>query len=216
MAYADLDSIFTPGAGVAVTTTVWNQLHDNLDYLYERGPYICTNATRPGSPFNGQWIYETDTQRDFQYSSSAWRLVGGLGAPRCRVRRTSSQSFTTGTPAAVSFTGSDIYDEGAMHDPSTNPSRITIPTGCGGQYSIGASVKLSSATTWDLYVKINGGANSYAQIQGTGSRLSIHSEYPMSAGDYFEIFVVQVSGGSLNADAESLNSPVAWCSWTRP
>lgn len=32
----------------------------------------CTNATRPASPSNGDFIYETDTGRYFKYVTSAW------------------------------------------------------------------------------------------------------------------------------------------------
>jgi len=33
---------------------------------------ICTSSTRPGSPFEGQQIYETDTKRSWTYNGSQW------------------------------------------------------------------------------------------------------------------------------------------------
>lgn len=41
----------------------------------------CTSTTRPTSPWNGQWIYETDTQniRRWSSSSNVWHLLGGSG-----------------------------------------------------------------------------------------------------------------------------------------
>ena len=33
---------------------------------------VCTSTTRPASPFEGQRIYETDTNRELLYDGSAW------------------------------------------------------------------------------------------------------------------------------------------------
>ena len=35
-------------------------------------PGVCTSSTRPASPFEGQMIYETDTDKVLVYSGSAW------------------------------------------------------------------------------------------------------------------------------------------------
>ena len=43
------------------------------------GTIICTSSTRPASPFEGQTIYETDTDLRYTYSGSAWVMDGGLG-----------------------------------------------------------------------------------------------------------------------------------------
>lgn len=36
---------------------------------------VCTSTTRPAAPFEGQTIYETDTDRVYTYNGSAWTLV---------------------------------------------------------------------------------------------------------------------------------------------
>lgn len=41
---------------------------------------ICTSSTRPASPFEGQKIYETDTNRELTYDASAWVQTVELGA----------------------------------------------------------------------------------------------------------------------------------------
>lgn len=38
-------------------------------------PGVCTSSTRPASPFEGQVIYETDTDKIMSYNGSAWRFV---------------------------------------------------------------------------------------------------------------------------------------------
>jgi hypothetical protein len=43
------------------------------------GIYICTSTTRPSSPFEGQHIYETDTDADYKYDGSDWVELGGGG-----------------------------------------------------------------------------------------------------------------------------------------
>ena len=49
------------------------------DYLMEQVITTCTSGTRPSSPNEGQFIYETDTNRYYVYNSS-WRTVGSAGA----------------------------------------------------------------------------------------------------------------------------------------
>jgi hypothetical protein len=43
-------------------------------------PGVCTSTTRPSSPFEGQVIYETDTDLTYMYSGSAWTQVSGSTA----------------------------------------------------------------------------------------------------------------------------------------
>lgn len=53
-------------------------LNDNADSIDAAvGSTICTNATRPASPFTGQVIFETDTSDSFVWDGSAWQSAGG-------------------------------------------------------------------------------------------------------------------------------------------
>jgi hypothetical protein len=76
MAYSDLNAIHNPSTGNSPPATWGDQVALNDDYLYLRGPYICTAATRPGSPFEGQLIYQTDTNTYLSYDGAAWWTVG--------------------------------------------------------------------------------------------------------------------------------------------
>lgn len=78
--YVDLLTIHNPATGTAPPATWGDQIRENETYLYERGPYICTAATHPGSPFEGQVIYETDTDKYFSYSGAAWVQMLATGA----------------------------------------------------------------------------------------------------------------------------------------
>jgi len=42
-------------------------------------PGVCTSTTRPTVPYEGQLIYETDTDKLATYNGSAWSYVGGGG-----------------------------------------------------------------------------------------------------------------------------------------
>lgn len=44
------------------------------------GTIICTSSTRPSAPFEGQKIYETDTDRELTYDGGAWVQTVELGA----------------------------------------------------------------------------------------------------------------------------------------
>jgi len=60
---------------VNVVTDINNNA-DNLDA--KMGWVACTSGTRPGSPFNGQGIRETDTSKYYIWNGAAWiqALVG--------------------------------------------------------------------------------------------------------------------------------------------
>jgi hypothetical protein len=61
-------------------------------------PGVCTSSTRPASPFEGQVIYETDTDKVLVYNGSAWyanwNLPWGIIG---KGTNTSSQQITTST-----------------------------------------------------------------------------------------------------------------------
>ena len=56
------------------------ELNTNADTIDAAvGATVCTSSTRPGSPWTGQLIYETDTLLSFVYTGSAWAstAIGG-------------------------------------------------------------------------------------------------------------------------------------------
>lgn len=66
---------------------------------------MCTSATRPsgtGLPYQGQRIYETDTDKEYAYSGSAWVEVGRLGA------------WTAHTPTLAADGGSPLLGNGVV------------------------------------------------------------------------------------------------------
>lgn len=42
---------------------------------------VCTSSTRPATPYEGQMIYETDTNRVLVYDASAWVMIADTDSP---------------------------------------------------------------------------------------------------------------------------------------
>jgi hypothetical protein len=78
-------------------------------------PGVCTSITRPQAPYEGQVIYETDTNRTLVWDNAAWiSLAQSAGSGMVQVVPTVSGSGTsvslTGTVTVVSGTTSFILN----------------------------------------------------------------------------------------------------------
>ena len=71
------------------------------------GTIICTSSTRPASPFEGQTIYETDTDLEQRWTGSAWVVSGSNGGSFLSASSTttvSAASTITYTQASITLT----------------------------------------------------------------------------------------------------------------
>lgn len=60
-------------------------------------PGVCTSTTRPASPYDGQVIYETDTDRVLIWHGSVWNPPANFAwGVVARVSRVTDQSINTG------------------------------------------------------------------------------------------------------------------------
>lgn len=72
-------------------------------------PGICTSTTRPTAPYEGQMIYETDTDMVALWNGSAWRYIAATTPTNGTVLQvvsanlTSQQTFTSSTASASSL-----------------------------------------------------------------------------------------------------------------
>lgn len=64
------------------------------------GITICTSSTRPGSPVEGQGIFETDTNRVLFYDNSAWVMVADTDQPP-GLQLVKTQTVGTGVSSVV-------------------------------------------------------------------------------------------------------------------
>lgn len=142
------------------------------------------------------------------------------GKPRCRVYRSTGQTgVSTGT--AISF-DSERFDPVGMHDPGSNPERITFPDD--GKYLIGASVRFdvdASTTNSELSAAIvKNGSTIIAEAGITGEstasrkwRFTPVTFYDMDAGDYVEIHVEFSNMTNVNVAAVGNYTPEFWATW---
>lgn len=141
-------------------------------------------------------------------------------APAVRVFHNAAQSIANNTLTVLAM-NSERYDVGSCHSTVTNNSRLTVPSGGDGKYSIGASVEFASNATGYRQVNIllNGTTNIGATLLPTnGSTVAVGeavAEYALAAGDYVECQVRQTSGGALNVTSSSNYSAELWMHWVR-
>lgn len=133
----------------------------------------------------------------------------------CIATRTANQTgIVTAVATMVDFTGTDELDTDAFHDPSTNPSRITIPTGRAGKYLLNAYVIWDSDGTGQRrlgFAKngalIGGGTGQIEALNDTGfNQQNSSMVLALAEADYVEVSVLQNSGGNrtLTASAAAL------------
>jgi len=168
------------------------------------------------SPQEGNFSYLKSDDKTYYYTGSAWAAVGSssptfVGA---NATKTANQSLANVTVTSISFEGTDIVDSNGFHDPATNNSRMTIPTGYAGKYLIQGTLEFASNTTGgrEMYIRKNGSTNLQAiQTDAEGSlTMTISGTYDLAVADYVEIRAYQSSGGAL--DVWATNSGYTNCS----
>lgn len=139
-------------------------------------------------------------------------LIGGAPstgvvptAHGARVTRSANQSVGNNTLTAVSFTAED-YDTDAIHDNSTNPTRLTIPAIVGvttGLWSVKAAC-YTDQSTCDLQLKVNGTPFAFFRNTNTAEigAAFLAADWVFTVGDYVELFVRTPAGaGNVVFDA---------------
>lgn len=139
------------------------------------------------------------------YTAAQWNTYGrdnllalrALPDHRCNAYHNTTQVVTAGNTDSLSL-NSEVFDTAAMHDVSTNNSRITIQSGGDGFYWIyGMTIAAqTSATTVTarLHVAINGSIVATSSITSPDSNLlqptslSVFWGASMEATDYIELY----------------------------
>jgi hypothetical protein len=175
---------------------------DVNNLLMKQSVIACTSGTRPGTPVEGMFIYETDTDTYRGYDGSTWQEVFMLNPPRAEVTRTTAQNITDSTQTTVTWQASN-YNYRTMWSSGVNPSRLTVPSGMGGLYRVSSTVEyaMNGNGTRQVALMKNGGivGRSITTNAGSGqdSRVFYSREIVAAAGDYFEVALYQNSGSTL-------------------
>ena len=113
------------------------------------------------------------------------------------------QSCANNTGVKITW-DTENFDTDNFHDPSTNTSRITIPAGKAGKYSISATGSFSPNATGQRYFALyvnnvliiilsRNAGNSVADLGQSGTAI-----LNLAVSDYVELEAFQNSGGALN------------------
>jgi hypothetical protein len=190
-------AIRTLGSSIDTTTKALNPSTTLGDIEY-RSSTANTN-TRLGIGTSGQVLTVSGGVPSWATPTSAPTFVGA------RVYGSAVQSIATATYALVTW-DTESFDSDGFHSTSTNTSRLTIPTGKAGKYLFNLKTVFNSTNnTGDriLYFFKNGSEVNESPF-GLSTRMnlqmSLTSIQDASVGDYFEMYVFQTSGGSINLD----------------
>jgi len=205
--------------------TLWVHAATDNDFIE-----VVTSGTRPSDQYEGQAIYETDTEFYMGFNGSTWGKIGSAldtspysnhflaNPPACRITRTAAQSIGDNVEVLILF-DTERFDTDSMHSTSSLTSRITFNTA--GIYLVSFNGLLAAGSDYD---------NAYAAIRlngttilayGTGEReissplLQVHTLYKFVATDYVEILVYQdnTAGAARNLDKINNASPEFSAVW---
>jgi hypothetical protein len=130
----------------------------------------------------------------------------------CLAASVTLQSINNATYTAVALPEPDVYDTDSFHNPSSNNSRITIPSGKGGYYLVWGCVAFKDNATGERQVRVAkngtalGGAEGLVPTSinnaGGGNPAAVYftTILNLAAADYIEMFARQYSGGALNLE----------------
>lgn len=156
-----------------------------------------------------QAIYDKIDQMFAGASPYTPLVLGGAlqvdGQPRCGLQNAGIVSVADATWTALAL-DAEQWDVGAMHSLVTNTSRVTIPTGQSGHYSFKGQCGFAPNATGmrKLSIARNGIRIWSMAVPGTSldyQVLHVSGEFPSVAGDYYELYVYQDSGGALDVGA---------------
>ena len=122
----------------------------------------------------------------------------------CLAQKGSSQSISSSTNTPIQWNGADVVDTIGFHDPTTNNTRFTIPSGTTGLVRITANCAANATSSTGAILSISKNGGDAGDNAGEPIRDCQHSGAPflnvataileVTAGDYFE--VIFRSGGS--------------------
>lgn len=94
---------------------------------------VCTSTTRPSAPYEGQMIYETDTDRTLVWNNSAWVMPNSPAQNPSGLELISSSEFSGALIVYANNVFSSTYDyytiETTYSNTTTNEIGMRLQTG---------------------------------------------------------------------------------------
>jgi hypothetical protein len=117
----------------------------------------------------------------------------------CMVFKGASQTLSNNSFTAITFAETDYIDTDAFHDPSTNNTRITIPSGKTGKYLVSGYI-LNDAGSGPMRTRIYLNGTGFVEARytlgGDDNGMGLSLIMDLTTGDYIELFGYQNSGGN--------------------
>ena len=181
------------------------------------GPAIVATSADVTSPFLGQTIFETVTNRLKYYNGSAWVIYGGSW-PACNIARRSPDvaiPIGNNTPTDVTMP-SEVEDTDGFH--VSNNNFVTIPTGLGGVFIVQFGLRYASNATGYRMASLAIGNNSPVSpaettpvlvggeqaIATVNNGKSASKRIRLAAAATLTYTTVQTSGGDLDLNSAYL------------
>lgn len=131
--------------------------------------------------------------------------VNDVSIVGCAAYNDTGASITNSSEQTVPLP-SELFDTSGFHDPSTNNSRITVPAGLAGFYTIVAQMSyvFNGTGTRTAAIYLNGTKVGDAGVNdGTSSSPQCVSVLNLAEGDYVELATYQNSGGTRTLDTNT-------------
>lgn len=167
------------------------------------GTIVCTSTTRPTvNLYEGVVIYETDTDRRYHYSGTAWVYDGGGTDPTAyHSWRNAAKALAVGAAQLIDF-DTESYDYGA----NGAGGRYTAPSA--GIYAAHARVSINGPAVNErfiagLYVNVAEAVRGTDATAANGNRLTLEATtlgFPLAAGEVLDFRVNQINGVARNID----------------
>jgi hypothetical protein len=193
------------GGGTSGTVTITNSMATEID---AKGDLVVGTGAdtfaRLAVGANGTVL----TAASGEATGLQWATPAASGFVGAQLTKT-AQSVATGDYYAVTW-DSEAFDTNAFHDNSTNNSRVTIPSGKSGYYRFSGIMTFASNSTGSRLVRIHKNGSNIVWVGwlaglagGNETGVVFCHTLNATAGDYFELFVKQESGSSLNVTASA-------------
>jgi len=166
---------------------------------------VVTSVTRPASPFVGQFIWETDTQRQLVWTGADWLIVAGAFPAWNLVRAHSEMTSCPNTTTTAVPLPSEIEDSDGFHTGTT--AVVTIPAGYGGDYQVSASITYADGGSGHRQTVITVAGNATTPLEhtsvasyvvSTNANTNVSKRVRLEAGATLTLNAYQSSGSALN------------------
>ena len=103
-------ALYKPDATGVDNVNVVTDVNNNMDNLDSKVGFVaCTSGTRPGAPYNGQAIRETDTSKYYIWNGAAWiQCLIGTAQFANALDVAGGATFTGGIVSAIRAAATDI------------------------------------------------------------------------------------------------------------